>query len=210
MVDRDLRRRGIRDERVLAAMLSVPRHRFVAPSLAADAYTDAPLPTLGGQTISQPYIVALMTEALGITAGARVLEIGTGSGYQTAVLATLGADVWSIEASTELCREAAERLKELGFLGIHLANGDGTLGWPDASPFDGILATGSLPERPETLLRQLRRGGVFVGPLGALGRQRLVRIEVDPPDEREETLCFCSFVPLVGAAGWRSRGHQED
>jgi protein-L-isoaspartate(D-aspartate) O-methyltransferase len=209
MVERDLRRRGIRDDRVLNAMLSVPRHRFVTPNLAAEAYADTPLPTRLGQTISQPYIVALMTQAVGVTNGARVLEIGTGSGYQAAVLAALGADVWSVEASPELHGEAAARLRDLGFSAVHLRCGDGTLGWPDAAPFDGILATGSLPERPTALLRQLRPGGVFVGPIGPLGRQRLVRLEVDPPREREETLCVCSFVPLVGAAGWRSRTDQE-
>ncbi len=209
MVERDLRRRGIRDERVLNAMLAVPRHHFVATNLAADAYADRPLPTRGGQTISQPYIVALMTEALDLKDGARVLEIGTGSGYQAAVLAALGADVWSVEASPELQSEAVAKLRDLGYSAVHLLHGDGTLGWPDAAPFDGILATGSLPERPTVLLRQLRPGGVFVGPIGPLGRQRLVRLEVDPPHEREETLCACSFVPLVGAAGWRSQTDQE-
>ncbi|MCX6091923.1 MAG: protein-L-isoaspartate(D-aspartate) O-methyltransferase [Candidatus Bipolaricaulota bacterium] len=209
MVERDLRRRGIRDDRVLNAMLSVPRHRFVTPNLAAEAYADTPLPTRLGQTISQPYIVALMTQAVGVTNSARVLEIGTGSGYQAAILAALGADVWSVEASPELHGEAVARLRDLGFSAVHLRCGDGTLGWPDAAPFDGILATGSLPERPTALLRQLRPGGVFVGPIGPLGRQRLVRLEVDPPREREETLCVCSFVPLVGAAGWRSRTDQE-
>ena len=209
MVERDLRRRGIRDDRVLQAMLAVPRHRFVARDLAADAYADAPLPTRGGQTISQPYIVALMTQALGLSDGARVLEIGTGSGYQAAILAALGADVWSVEASPELHREAAARLRDLGFSAVHLLRGDGTLGWPDGAPFDAILATGSLPERPQALLHQLRPGGVFVGPIGPLGRQRLVRLQVDPPRVREETLCVCSFVPLVGAAGWRFRTDQE-
>ncbi len=209
MVERNLRRRGIRDERVLEAMARVPRHVFVRPEHRAVAYADMPLPTRDGQTISQPYIVALMTEALRVKEGARIFEIGTGSGYQTAVLAALGASVWSVEASADLHREAAARLQEMGYAGIHLACGDGTLGWPEAAPFDGILATGSLPARPQDLLRQIRPGGVFVGPIGGLREQRLVRIEVDPTNAVEETLCACSFVPLVGRDGWHQPADQE-
>ncbi len=204
MVEWDLRQRGIRDERVLSAMLRVLRHRFVAPSFAQQAYADAPLPTREGQTISQPYIVALMTEALDVAPDSRVLEIGTGSGYQTAILAELGAEVWSVESSSSLYREAASRLRDLGYARVHLRQGDGTLGWPDAVPFDRILATGSLPGRPRLLLAQLRPGGIFVGPLGRLGSQRLVRIEVDLHAVREQTLCYCSFVPLIGEGGWHS------
>ncbi len=209
MVECDLRGRGIRDERVLGAMLAVHRHRFVGREFRRDAYADTPLPTRNGQTISQPYIVALMTEALDVRAGDRVLEIGTGSGYQTAILAALGADVWSMESSPTLHSEAAARLSDLGVSGIHLRCGDGTIGWSDASPFDRILATGSLPESPARLLEQLRPGGTFVGPIGTLPRQRLVRITVDRPAWREETLCACSFVPLVGANGWPSRKEHE-
>ncbi len=209
MVEHDLRQRGVRDERVLLAMLRVPRHHFVAASLVANAYGDAPLPTRDGQTISQPYIVALMTEALDVDRGTRVLEIGTGSGYQTAILAELGAHVWSIESSASLYEEALARLRELGYGGVTLRRGDGTLGWPDEAPFDRILATGSLPGRPEVLLSQLRPHGVFVGPIGRLGTQRLVRIEVDPPAVREQTLCHCSFVPLIGKRGWHSDADQE-
>jgi protein-L-isoaspartate(D-aspartate) O-methyltransferase len=209
MVERDLRQRGIRDERVLSAMLRVPRHCFVDPSLVADAYADAPLPTRDGQTISQPYIVALMTEALDAGAGARVLEIGTGSGYQTALLAELGAEVWSVESSPSLCQEARARLQRLGYAGVRLRQGDGTLGWPEEAPFDRILATGSLPALPGALLEQLRPRGVFVGPVGRLGHQRLVRVELDPPTLREQTLCHCSFVPLIGKNGWHSSRDQE-
>jgi protein-L-isoaspartate(D-aspartate) O-methyltransferase len=209
MVEHDLRQRGIRDERVLSAMLRVPRHRFVPPALIMEAYADTPLPTQEGQTISQPYIVALMTEALDVSPGTRVLEIGTGSGYQTAILAELGAKVWSVESSASLHRAAASHLGELSYAGMHMQHGDGTLGWPHEAPFDRILATGSLPDCPKALLSQLRQGGVFVGPVGRLGSQRLVRIEVDPPTIHEQTLCHCSFVPLLGAGGWRSGREQE-
>jgi protein-L-isoaspartate(D-aspartate) O-methyltransferase len=209
MVEHDLRRRGIRDERVLSAMLHVPRHCFLSPALTGEAYADAPLPTQDGQTASQPYIVALMTEALDVRPGTRVLEIGTGSGYQTALLVELGARVWSVESSASLHRDAVARLSKLGYAGVHLHHGDGTLGWADAAPFDRVLATGSLPDGSKVLLGQLRPGGIFVGPLGRLGAQRLVRIEVDPPAVREQTLCYCSFVPLIGAGGWRSGKDQE-
>ena len=209
MVEHDLRRRGIRDERVLSAMLRVPRHAFVPPALIMEAYADTPLPTQDGQTISQPYIVALMTEALDVSPGTRVLEIGTGSGYQTAILAELGAHVWSVESSASLHRDAASRLCGQGYVRVRLRHGDGTLGWPHEAPFDCILATGSLPDCPKALLSQLRQGGVFVGPVGRLGSQRLVRIEVDPPTIHEQTLCHCSFVPLLGAGGWRSGREQE-
>jgi protein-L-isoaspartate(D-aspartate) O-methyltransferase len=209
MVERDLRGRGIRDERVLTAMLAIPRHRFVGRGYERDAYADVPLPTRDGQTISQPYIVALMTEALDVRAGDRTLEIGTGSGYQTALLAALGTEVWSVEASPALHRDAAARLSDLGISGIHLRCGDGTVGWADAAPFDRILATGSLPAPPHRLLEQLQPDGIFVGPIGALPRQRLVRITVDRHGRREETLCACSFVPLIGANGWPTRKEQE-
>jgi protein-L-isoaspartate(D-aspartate) O-methyltransferase len=202
MVERDLRKRGIRDERVLEAMGRVPRHRFVSPALAAMAYADVPLPTAEGQTISQPYIVALMTQALVLSGGEKVLEVGAGSGYQAAVLAESGADVWSIERSPGLLAAASARLASLGYPRIHLVLGDGTLGLAEEAPFDRILATGSLPRIPLSLTSQLRPAGVFVGPIGDLFDQRLVRIEYDPPHSREETLCACRFVPLVGAAGW--------
>ena len=202
MVERDLRRRGIRDARVLETMGRVPRHLFVSPSLAGSAYADAPLPTAEGQTISQPYIVALMTEALALSGGEKVLELGTGSGYQTAVLTCLGADVWSIERSRMLWEAARARLSALGFPSVHLILGDGTAGLAAEAPFDRVLATGSLPGVPPWLTDQLRPRGVFVGPIGGLYDQRLVRMEYDPPHMRERVLCACRFVPLVGAAGW--------
>ncbi|MDD5219555.1 MAG: protein-L-isoaspartate(D-aspartate) O-methyltransferase [Candidatus Bipolaricaulis sp.] len=202
MVERDLRRRGIRDARVLDAMRRVPRHRFVSPDLVHAAYADSPLPTMDGQTISQPYIVALMAQALALRGGEKVLELGTGSGYQAAVLAELGAEVWTVERSPTLFAAAASLLAALAYERVHPLHGDGTVGLPTQAPFDAILATGSLPRVPRGLLIQLRRSGVLVAPIGTRDDQRLLRIEYDPPHEREETLCVCRFVPLVGAAGW--------
>jgi len=205
MVERDLRQRGIRDDTVLAAMATVPRHRFVPPEAMHEAYADYPVPIGEGQTISQPYIVALMTEALDAEPGIKVLEIGTGSGYQTAVLAACGADVWTIERSRRLRDRAAARFAELGYEGIHAVVGDGTLGLPNEAPFDRILATGSLPRLPEGLVRQLTGGGLFVGPIGSLHAQELVRIVYHPDRTARETLGGCRVVPLGGANGWSER-----
>ncbi len=212
MVERDLRRRGIHDVRVLEAMRRVPRHRFVSPDLAHAAYADTPLPTANGQTISQPYIVARMTQALGLRGGEKVLELGTGSGYQAAILAELAAEVWTVERSPTLFASAAHLLASLGYDRVHPVLGDGTVGLPAQAPFHGILATGSLPRVPRELLMQLHRPGVLVAPIGTRDDQRLLRIEYDPSHEREETLCACRFVPLVGAAGWppTAERHAED
>lgn len=205
MVERDLRRRGIRDARVLGAMGRVPRHRFVPPELVGEAYSDYPLPIGEGQTISQPYIVALMTEALRLDQDVEVLEIGTGSGYQTAILAECGARVWTIERSPQLAQRARSLFAELGYGNIELSVGDGTLGLPDRAPFDRILATGSLPEVPGELLGQLKAGGIFVGPIGSLYGQELVRIEYHAHGSVREGLGPCRFVPLIGACGWDDR-----
>lgn len=209
MVRRDLRGRGIRDPRVLQAMLRVPRHAFVAPELASRAYVDEPLPTLEGQTVSQPYIVARMSEALGLVGGERVLEIGTGSGYQAAVLAELGADVISIERSPGLHGIAAQRLAELGYA-VRLVVGDGTLGWPAGAPYDGIVATGSLPRIPQELLSQLAPHGRLVAPVGGLLEQTLLVVDSTSPHIRQRFLCGCRFVPLVGVAGWRPDTSMEE
>ena len=203
MLRRDLCDRGIRDVRVLAAMSAVPRHRFVLPEYQHDAYADAPLPIGGEQTISQPYIVALMTEALRLSGGERVLEIGTGSGYQTAVLAELGAAVWTIERSAMLSERAAGLLENLGYESVQCFQLDGTLGLSSAAPFDRILATGSLPDAPGGLLSQLTEGGIFVGPIGGWHSQDLVRIVYHANQFEREALCACRFVPLIGEAGWR-------
>jgi protein-L-isoaspartate(D-aspartate) O-methyltransferase len=205
MVEQDIRRRGIRDARVLDAMARVPRHRFVPPEFVREAYADYPVPIGEGQTISQPYIVALMTEALELEGEARVLEIGTGSGYQTAILAECGARVFTIERSGELARRARARFTQLGYERIHSVIGDGTRGLREFSPFDRILATGSLPRFPDVLREQLREGGIFVGPIGALYGQQLVRIVYDPRGMVEHDLGSCRFVPLIGAGGWADR-----
>jgi protein-L-isoaspartate(D-aspartate) O-methyltransferase len=202
MVEYDLRARGIRDEGVLQAMARVPRHAFVPLPWRYDAYGDHPLPIGDRQTISQPYIVALMTEALDVRAGARVLELGTGSGYQTAILAEMGAELWSIERSPALHEAARTTLASLGYNSVHLSCGDGTLGLPGEAPFDRILATGSLPCAPQVLLRQLVTGGLFVGPIGRLVEQALVRITYHPTQCTRKSYGPCRFVPLIGANGW--------
>ncbi len=210
MVERQLRARGIHDARVLQAMEEVPRHEFVRPPYRSFAYEDEPLPTVEGQTISQPYIVALMTQALNLRGGEKVLEIGTGSGYQTAILRELGAHVWTIERSPDLSAQATARLDRLGYHGIHLVVGDGTVGLPSEAPFDRILASGSFPAVPNPLLAQLVPGGILVAPIGALASQELVRIEYDPPNIKRKVLCPCRFVPLVGANGWSDADLQSN
>ncbi|MFC2096027.1 protein-L-isoaspartate(D-aspartate) O-methyltransferase [Candidatus Bipolaricaulota bacterium] len=203
MMRRDLRGRGIHDKLILTAMSVVPRHRFVPPEYQHDAYSDAPLPIGEEQTISQPYMVALMTEALRLAGGERVLEIGTGSGYQTAVLAEMGASVWTIERSAALSAHALSLLEDLGYESIQCLVRDGTLGLPSAAPFDRILTTGSLPEVPTGLLSQLTEGGIFVGPIGSWHSQDLVRIVYHADQSEREVLCACRFVPLIGQDGWQ-------
>lgn len=202
MVAQDLRGRGIRDARVLAAMSVIPRHQFVPPEYEFHAYDDTPLPIADEQTISQPYIVALMTESLQLTGGERVLEIGTGSGYQTAVLAELDVEIWTVEQSKILAKQSKRRLERLGYESIHFFQSDGTAGLPYEAPFDRILATGSLPEIPGTLLSQLADGGIFVGPVGGWHCQDLVRIVYHTDQSEREVLCQCRFVPLIGEDGW--------
>jgi protein-L-isoaspartate(D-aspartate) O-methyltransferase len=200
MIERDLRGRGIKDPRVLAAMAAVPRHRFVPENLWPRAYEDRPLPIGENQTISQPYIVALMSELLEIKPTDRVLEIGTGSGYQTAVLAHLAAAVSSIEIIPSLGARAKRILDELDFKNIDLKIGDGFYGWEDRGPFDAILVTAAAPKIPEPLARQLRDGGRLVMPLGAPGKsQRLIRARQSAGRLKTEDLSEVLFVPLQGA-----------
>lgn len=200
------RERGIRDERVLAAVGAVPRHWFFAPAFDAHSYQDKAFPIGEGQTISQPSTVARQTELLGLQPGHRVLEVGTGSGYQFAVLCQLAEGVQSIEFNPVLYERGRARLATLGLptAGLHL--GDGSLGLPALAPFDAILVTAGAPALPTALLRQLRVGGRLVVPVGSQdpGRQQLLRITREGPDSfvREE-LGDCRFVPLLGAAGWR-------
>ena len=198
MVARQLKGRGIADPRVLAAMGQVPRHLFVPPALAPRAYGDYPLPIGQEQTISQPYIVALMSQWAEVQPGDRVLEVGTGSGYQAAVLAELTDKVFSIEIKPELARSAAARLRELGYGQVRVKSGDGYLGWPEEAPFDAILVTAAAPKVPPALAAQLQEGGRLVIPLGeAGGSQTLVRLRKVKGELKEEERLAVRFVPLV-------------
>ncbi len=204
MVAEQLVRRGITDERVLSVMGGLPRHLFVEEALASRAYSDCPLPIGQGQTISQPYVVALMTQTLHVQPGAKVLEIGTGSGYQAAVLAGLGADVYTVERMPALCAHARERLIGMNIYSIHVKQDDGTLGWPSAAPFDRIIVTAGGPEVPAPLVDQLGEGGRMVLPVGAERRsQCLTLVEKMPGGEvRRSEICPVAFVDLVGVHGW--------
>lgn len=204
MVAADLAARGITDPAVLAAMGDVPRERFVPVDLVEHAYDDGPLPIGEGQTISQPYVVALMLEAAELSFGARLLEIGTGSGYAAAVAARLGVAVWTIERLSGLAEAARARLAELGLAGIEVRCGDGTLGWPDAAPFDAVIVTAGGPSVPPALLDQLRDGGRLVMPVGLRdGHQELLRVRRVGDEYRTEDLGGVQFVPLIGAEGWQ-------
>ncbi len=198
MVGMQIRRRGIRDRRVLAALASVPRHLFVPPTLLHAAHDDAPLPIGHGQTISQPYMVALMTAAIAPRRHHRVLEIGTGTGYQAAVLAHIVREVWTVERLAVLAGAAAERLRRLGYGNVRFRVGDGAEGWPEAAPFDGILVTAAAPDVPEALVAQLAVGGRLAVPVGDLGLQMLTIVERGPNGLRRWTEGACRFVPLIG------------
>lgn len=204
MVEHQIAGRGIADARVLDAMRAVPRASFVPDALRASAYDDRPLPIGGGQTISQPYIVALMLEALGLRGGETVLEIGTGSGYAAAVLARLAARVVTIERVASLRVAAAGRLAAPGLANIELVDGDGSLGWPAAAPYDAIVVTAGGPRVPPALQAQLKPGGRLVIPVGSdLGEQNLLRLTREDEDHfNSETLAAVRFVPLIGAQGW--------
>ncbi len=198
MVARQLQRRDITDPRVLIAMGTVPRHRFVPGAMASQAYGDHPLPIGEGQTISQPYIVALMTQWAEVHPQDKVLEVGTGSGYQAAVLAELAEQVLSIELRPELARQAAARLNELGYGRVRVKSGDGYQGWPEEAPFDAILVTAAAPRVPPALAAQLKEGGRLVIPLGAAyGGQTLVRWRKVQGNLVEEASLPVRFVPLV-------------
>jgi protein-L-isoaspartate(D-aspartate) O-methyltransferase len=200
MVEQQMKGRGIRDPAVLAAMGRVPRHKFVPAAMRGLAYGDGPLPIGQGQTISQPYIVALMTELIGPKKGMRVLEIGTGSGYQAAVLAECVAEVDTIEVVPELGRSAAGLLRELGYKNVHVRVADGYEGWPEKAPFDAIVLTAAPPERvPQPLLDQLKLGGRLVAPVGR-DVQDLVRITRTANGFDREVIAPVRFVPMTGKA----------
>ncbi len=202
MVEEQIAARGIHDRRVLAAMLAVPRHLFVPRSERAAAYGDGPLALPHGQTISQPFMVGCMTEALAAHPDDRVLEIGTGSGYQTAVLAELVREVYTVERDAELAQDARELLEELGYGNVRYLVGDGSLGWSSQAPFDGILVAAGAPSAPRELRAQLRQGGRLVIPIGTREEQDLYRVTRSGDDYPRKWITSCRFVPLVGEEGW--------
>jgi len=203
MIEKQLRRRGVGDAGVLAAMMAVPRHEFVAEELRSHAYDDLPLPIGGGQTISQPYMVAAMTAALRLQPSDRVLEIGTGCGYHAAVLSRLAKEVFTIERWPELASTASARLARLGYPNAHVHCGDGTLGLPELAPFDAILVAAAAPAVPKPLLAQLAEGGRMILPVGNTDHQELRLIEKRGDAFPTKMLEGCRFVPLVGYHGWQ-------
>lgn len=203
MVARQIRGRGILAERVLAAMEAVPRHLFVPPGRALEAYADEPLPIGHGQTISQPFMVAAMAEALSLKGHERVLEIGAGSGYQAAVLSLLAHEVIAVEAQPALAASARERLAQLGYSNVRVEEGDGSLGWPEGAPYDAILVTAAAPAIPPPLVEQLGEGGRLVIPVGSADQQEVVRLVKREGRTERRSLYACRFVPLVGRYGWR-------
>lgn len=205
MVERQLAQRNISDGRVLEAMRQVPRHRFIPEDLWDMAYRDTPLPIGHGQTISQPYIVAYMTQMLHLTPDARVLEIGTGSGYQAAILSLLAKQVYTVERLTELARRAEQVLQDLGYKNIEVLNGDGGYGWPEEAPFDAIIVTAAAPEIPPPLIAQMADGAPLVAPVGPAGYQDLVRLYRRGDSTKVEYLTPVAFVPLIGEHGWREQ-----
>jgi len=204
MVDEQLRSRGIRDERVLAAMAKVPREEFIPTEDAANAYGDFPLAIGAGQTISQPYIVAAMVEALDLHPDDRVLEVGTGTGYQAAILGELAKEVWTIERHAELADKAREILHRLGYKNVHVLHGDGSLGLAEHAPFNKILVAAAAPRVPETLVSQLADGGRLVVPVGTRSEQQVEVIRKLDDQISVTKHDLCRFVPLVGAQGWES------
>ena len=202
MVDWQLRRRDIRDPRVLEAFLEVPRHEFALPAYLSEAYEDHPSPIGEGQTISQPYMVAVMTQSLELTGRERVLEVGTGSGYQAAILSRLAGHVYTIERYTSLSERARERLERLGYGNVTCLVGDGSQGYPPAAPYDGVVVTAAAPQVPSTLIDQLAEGGRLVIPVGHIYSQELVLVRKRGGQVSRKTVNYCRFVPLTGKHGW--------
>ena len=202
MVKEQLIKRGINDERVLRAIGSVPRHIFLDQAFWPRAYGDHPLPIGHNQTISQPYIVALMCQELMLEEGKKILEIGTGSGYQSAVLAVMGYSVYTIERYEELSTQAEDIIKRLEITDVHFKVGDGSIGWEEESPFDGIIVTAGAPALPDNLMEQVTTGGKIIIPVGDRFSQRMQIIEKGEKIIEKRDICGCTFVPLVGKQGW--------
>jgi protein-L-isoaspartate(D-aspartate) O-methyltransferase len=204
MVDEQLKTRGLIDERLIAAFRKVPRHLFVPKEFQRQAYEDHPLPIGVDQTISQPYIVALMVSLLRLQGHERVLEIGTGSGYQAAILAELALEVYSIERIQELILLAGKRLERLGYQNVHLQVGDGSLGWAEHAPFDGIIVSAAAPRIPKPLLEQLGDTARMILPIGPQHVQTLVEVQKNHGEIFQREIAGCVFVPLLGRCGWSS------
>ena len=204
MLVSQIKRRGVKDSLVIDAMQAVPRHRFIPAEYQERAYADGPLPIGQGQTISQPYMVAMMTEALQLKGGESVLEVGTGSGYQSAVLAEIAGQVYSIERHSELADRAKGILADLAYNNIDIVVGDGTLGLADNGPFDAIIVTAGAPHIPTFLKKQLKEGGRLLVPVGGQFMQSLKRVTRRGDLFEEESLLGCVFVPLIGEDGWAS------
>lgn len=209
MVDTQLILRGIKDERVLSAMRKVPRHLFVDDYMQHNAYDDMALPIGDEQTISQPYMVAIMTELLELKGDEKVLEIGTGSGYQAAILAELSMEVFTIERKALLAKKAEERFQALGYGNVHVITGDGTLGLSEKSPFDRILITAGSPKIPEPLIEQLSDGGIIIAPVGIRFSQQLLIVKKSKGALSEQLHVPCVFVPLIGEYGWSEKNEDS-
>ncbi len=204
MVQDQVVARGIKDQRVIEAMRHVPRHLFVEEALQGQAYNDRPLPIGDKQTISQPYMVALMTEVLALTGREKVLEVGTGSGYQTAILAECAAKVFSVERIRTLAIRARKLLLDLGYSNVEVKFSDGTVGWPEESPFDAIMVTAGAPTIPQPLIDQLKVGGRMSIPVGESQVQDLIRITRTEDGVKKENFGGCRFVRLIGKYGWEA------
>ena len=202
MIDTQLKSRGISSSEVLRAMSVVPREKFVSSEYIEAAYNDGPLSIGSGQTISQPYMVAMMTEALMLRKNDKVLEIGTGSGYQAAVLQEIASHIYSVERISSLAENAKKLLGSLGYSDIKIKVEDGTLGWPEEAPFDAIIVTSGSPSVPETLMSQLSDGGRMIIPVGSRNHQRIIRIIRSGDNYSKEEMLSCIFVPLIGKYGW--------
>ena len=203
MVDEQLVPRGISDKRVLEVFRKVARHEFVPEDLRDSAYEDHPLPIAGGQTISQPYIVALMTQCLGLKGHEKILEVGTGSGYQAAILANLAKEVYSVERVKSLAKSAEITLRTAGYTNVTTKLDDGTLGWKEHAPYDGIIVTAAAPKAPDAYMGQLKVGGKLVIPLGTMFSQVLTIVEKTSDTAQVNEVCGCVFVPLIGKDGWK-------